>query len=545
MNMKKYISIIALSGLVLSSCSDFLDVQSEGNPTTNAYFTNDQQAIDAIDGLYAPIHQETGFGRELFWEQGAACDIVWGRTRGYNTLATFAYTGDESPISDTFNMFYQNMSRSNWIIKQLLNKKKTTQLTDVETRSLGEAYFMRGMAHFWIAYRYGTDEQGVPFVRYEDFEGDYDNSIPPQLASVTDNYQAIIDDMDQAISYLPKFEEYSDDDKGRAHQAAAVAYKAKIYAYWATWDEGKWNDVIAMVNELENTYGRDLAPTFAEIFSSDFADFWNAEYIWSIPSTGGSTGGGVEFPGIVLENKGWGIYNGWGQLKPSYDIYEEMAKDGAGNDRLVRSILEYNQEFEFFGEKRRFFSVSDLEAGFQINKYMDPFKHKDATNEGYVNTNGDWPTARINFPLIRFAEMLLFRAEAYLMIGKPELAKADLNRIRVRSNLQPLEGTPTMKDLYHERRCELAFEYTDHLFDLKRWHRSSNAEIKELAAKELNAHPRVRIYEDRSNPESTFTIGDYEDYKEKKTYEDYMMVFPYPSNQITKSNGKLKQNKGY
>lgn len=541
MNMKKYISIIALSGLVLSSCSDFLDVQSEGNPTTNAYFTNDQQAIDAIDGLYAPIHQETGFGRELFWEQGAACDIVWGRTRGYNTLATFAYTGDESPISDTFNMFYQNMSRSNWIIKQLLNKKKTTQLTDVETRSLGEAYFMRGMAHFWIAYRYGTDEQGVPFVRYEDFEGDYDNSIPPQLASVTDNYQAIIDDMDQAISYLPKFEEYSDDDKGRAHQAAAVAYKAKVYAYWATWDEGKWNDVIAMVNELENTYGRDLAPTFAEIFSSDFADFWNAEYIWSIPSTGG----GVEFPGIVLENKGWGIYNGWGQLKPSYDIYEEMAKDGAGNDRLVRSILEYNQEFEFFGEKRRFFSVSDLEAGFQINKYMDPFKHKDATNEGYVNTNGDWPTARINFPLIRFAEMLLFRAEAYLMTGKPELAKADLNRIRVRSNLQPLEGTPTMKDLYHERRCELAFEYTDHLFDLKRWHRSSNAEIKELAAKELNAHPRVRIYEDRSNPESTFTIGDYEDYKEKKTYEDYMMVFPYPSNQITKSNGKLKQNKGY
>lgn len=545
MNMKKYISIIALSGLVLSSCSDFLDVQSEGNPTTNAYFTNDQQAIDAIDGLYAPIHQETGFGRELFWEQGAACDIVWGRTRGYNTLATFAYTGDESPISDTFNMFYQNMSRSNWIIKQLLNKKKTTQLTDVETRSLGEAYFMRGMAHFWIAYRYGTNEQGVPFVRYEDFEGDYDNSIPPQLASVTDNYQAIIDDMDQAISYLPKFEEYSDDDKGRAHQAAAVAYKAKVYAYWATWDEGKWNDVIAMVNELENTYGRDLAPTFAEIFSSDFADFWNAEYIWSIPSNGGSTGGGVEFPGVVLENKGWGIYNGWGQLKPSYDIYEEMAKDGVGNDRLVRSILEYNQEFEFFGEKRRFFSASDLEAGFQINKYMDPFKHKDATNEGYVNTNGDWPTARINFPLIRFAEMLLFRAEAYLMTGKPELAKTDLNRIRVRSNLQPLEGTPTMKDLYHERRCELAFEYTDHLFDLKRWHRSSNAEIKELAAKELNSHPRVRIYEDRSNPESTFTIGDYEDYKEKKTYEDYMMVFPYPSNQITKSNGKLKQNKGY
>ena len=92
--MKKYISVLALSACMFSSCSDFLDVRPEGSPVTNAYFTNDQQAIDAIDGLYAPVHQEKGFGRELFWEQGAACDIVWGRTRGYNTLATFDYTGD-------------------------------------------------------------------------------------------------------------------------------------------------------------------------------------------------------------------------------------------------------------------------------------------------------------------------------------------------------------------------------------------------------------------------------------------------------------------
>lgn len=37
------------------------------------------------------------------------------------------------------------------------------------------------------------------------------------------------------------------------------------------------------------------------------------------------------------------MYNGWGQNKPSYDIYEEMRKDGEGNARLIRSILEYNQ----------------------------------------------------------------------------------------------------------------------------------------------------------------------------------------------------------
>ena len=74
--MKKYISAFALSALVCSSCSDFLDVQPEGDATTSQYFVNDQQAIDAIDGLYERFHQEGCYGRELFWEQGAACDVV-------------------------------------------------------------------------------------------------------------------------------------------------------------------------------------------------------------------------------------------------------------------------------------------------------------------------------------------------------------------------------------------------------------------------------------------------------------------------------------
>lgn len=545
--MKKNILLYSTVALMLTatSCSDFLDVQPEGNPLQDQYFLNDQQAIDAIDALYYEFHQERNYGRDLFWEQGAACDVVWGRTRDYNTLATFKYTGDESPLETTFNSMYQVMARSNWVIKKLLAKQESTTLTAIETRSLGEAYFTRAWAHFLIAYRYGVDTQGVPFLRYEDLPGDYDYSIPPQRKSVMENYQLIIDDLDNAITYLPRFEEYDEADQGRAHDAAAVAFKVKVYAYWATWDATKWQNVIDLVNELETTYGRNLAPTFAELFSSDYADFWNQEYLWTIPGNGGDLMGGSEFPGVVLENKGWDKFNGWGQNKPSLDIYEEMLKDGVGNDRLVRSILEYGQEFEYWGETRRFYSASDEEAGFQINKYMDPFKYKDADKLGYVSTNPNWIPVRLNFPIIRFAEMLLFRAEAYLMTNQAQLATEDINRIRQRSNLKPLDHAATMADLYHERRCELAFEFTDHLFDLKRWHRSSNAEIKALAEAELNAHPRVRKYEDRLDPDSPFTIAPYGDYLDKAPYEDYMMVFPYPSNQIVNSNGQLKQNPGY
>lgn len=535
--------LLAFGGL--TSCKDFLDVKPEGKPTSDNYFKNDYQAIKAIDGIFSRLHQEQLFGRDLFWEQGAANDIVWGRTSSGSTLCTFKYTGDEGRLTSAYGHLNRSIARANYVVDGLLKKQSKTALSAIETRSLGEAYFGRAFAHFYLAYRYATGEQGFPFVRYEDFENGYDNSIPTQRASITENYKLIIEDLDNAIKYLPRYEEYTEADRGRAHKVAAIGYKAKVNAYWATWDPSRWTEVIKLVDQLENEFGRGLADTFDELFSSDFKDFWGREYVWTIPSNGGPLGGGVKFPGVVLENKGWGKYNGWGQFKPTLDIYELMLKDGEGNDRLTRSILAYNQEFEYFGEKMRFYAVQDNESGFQINKYMDAFKHKDPMGNGYIHTNGNFPTSRINFPILRFAELILFRAEAYLMTGNAAKATQDINKIRLRSNLKPLAGTATMADLYHERRAELAFEFTDHLFDLKRWHRSSNAEIKALAAAELNARPRVRIYENRSEPESAFTVDYYNDYQDKTTYQDYMMAFPYPSIVVINSQGQLKQNPGY
>lgn len=541
----KIFIFLTLSLLTLGSCAEFLDVQPEGSPTSTTYFNTDQQSIDAIKGLYSRFPQEDQFGRDLFWEQGGANDIVWGRNRSFNTLAYLTYTGDEGPLRDNFEYFYQWMASSNWVVNSLLEKQKTTELTAIETRSLGEAYFMRAFNHFYLAYRYGTDKQGVPAVMYEKCEGGYKYTIPPQQASVIDNYKMIIEDFENAEKILPTFDSYDAGNRGRAHKAAAVAYMAKVYAYWATWDKSQWGNVITCVDKLEKTYGRDLAPSFSQLFSSDFADFWTKEYIWSIPGNGGSKGGGSEFPGVILENKGWGVYNGWGQNKPTLDIYNEMLKDGVGNERLTRSILEYNQEFYLNGEKRVFSSSSDVEAGFMINKWMDPFKHPNMTEE-YVNTSGDWPTARVNFHILRFADCLLLRAEAYLNTGNAAMATKDINTVRDRSHLTLLTGVATSADLYHERRCELAFEFTDHLYDVKRWAVSGDATIKALALKELTEAPKVRRYENRLDPKSAFTVGTYELYKDQsKSWSDYKIVLPYPSEQVNKSNGALKQNAGY
>jgi len=552
--MKKYISITiaVLCVLGLASCSKLLDYGREGVPTQDNYPLTDAQAIDAIENCYYGLFERDGmYSRDIYWEQACANDMVWGKTRGFNNLATLTYTGDESPLRDSYNRIYNRygLSKTNWVIQTLLNKQERAgSLSAVETRVLGEAYFLRGQYHLLAAYRYGTKELGVPFVAYETVEGGYNYEIPEQQPTVMDNYKLIVSDFEKAEELLPRFEEYTAADRGRAHKASAVAMMARTYAYWAMWDTSKWDNVITCVNKLEQTYGRGLVDNFKDLFAPDFEKFWGKEYCWGIPGDGGPNGqghGGVEVTGVMLEDKGWGKFNGWGQIHPSYDLYEEMAKDnvnGVKNERLAATILEYNDEFVYFGEPMRYYSPVNIEVGFQCNKYMQAFEPADPIGAGTLLDNGDWPVTKVMWPIIRFADCMLLRAEANLVKGNGAAAAEDINKIRVRSHLQPLSGAATWTDLYHERRCELAFEFAaDHAFDCKRWAISGAPEIKALALNELNTHPRVRHYEDRMDPASPCTVGPYEDYLTPvKVWSDKCLTFPYPSDEITRANGALQ-----
>lgn len=529
--MKKYVlSIMVLVCLCFSSCSDFLDVTPEGTPNQNTFFVTDKDATDAIDALYWIMGKETTYGRDLFYEQsGGGDDFIWGRSRGFNTLANFHFTGDEAPLRDNWEMFNQYIARANWIVSSLL-KKGSDKLTAIEKRSLGEAYFMRAWCHFCIAYRYGRADQGVPFVRYEDYEN-YDYDIPEQQPSVMENYKLIDEDIEQAVSLLPYFSQYGESDWGRAHKAAAIALKVKLYAYWAYHDASKWEAIPALVNTLESDCGRGLLDNFEDVFK--IQNNWSKEYIWSVTSKGTSKAGS-EFPGVVLENKGWGKYNGWGYMKPTLGLYDEFEE---GDTRRAVTILEYGQKFTFLGEEMEFYSASDYEAGFMLNKYMEPFsygKDGDLTTNPYISQNGDDPTCDLNLPLMRHAEMVLFKAEALIQLGRGAEAATELNRLTSRCGLGNKYTNATMDDLMHERRCELAGEFTDRFMDLKRW-----KQYDRLSAPKYGRH-----HEDRMDPHSPWTkVQIWPLGEETRVYEpDYDLVFPYPTQEVAKAGGKLKQN---
>jgi hypothetical protein len=84
----------------------------------------------------------------------------------------------------------------------------------------------------------------------------------------------------------------------------------------------------------------------------------------------------------------------------------------------------------------------------------------------YTYARGDWTD---NSPVIRVADVLLMRAEAYAELGQTAQAQADLNAVRAKRNADPItaSGAALEQAIQDERRRELAFE-GHRWFDLKR-----------------------------------------------------------------------------
>jgi len=562
-----YITAIGCISLFCSSCTgSWLDTVKEGTPSESTFWKQDSDYESASTSLYATLSKEETWGRNLFWEQGASDDIFFSRTRGSSqmNLANLVMNGQtEGSIKDIYNEMYKTMAIANNIVYHALKIPEANR-SAIVNRSLGEAYFMRAFCHFMIAYRYGRSDNGVPFARYEDFD-DYDtqlNQAWTQQPTVMANYQLIIEDLQQAASILPWFIDYGTDDYGRGTKDAAYALMVKTYAYWAQHDTSKWAEIPTLVDQIETGGQRALVSNFADLFTID--NNWSSEYIWSVNSSGSNYAGSV-FPGIMLDNKGWGAFNGWGNFKPSLELWAEYDDTDV---RRTATIMQYGDEFTYFGTSKKFYSSADNECGFHFKKYMDPFSYGKLDENGvgvdnpHVSTNGDRPTTDLNVPIIRFAELLLFKAEALIMQGKNGEAEVPLNRIAARSQSGIVYSNPTMMDLMHERRCELAGEYTDRLMDLKRWAAAGTDAWNIDALNKIKMAKHGIKHVDRSDPYSpidtvagtTMTINgkNYtgvidlvnmpaKDYQVNGTYS----VLPYEINQIIKSNGALKQNPGY
>lgn len=533
---KSYIfTTIVFISILLSSCNSFLEQEPYGQPNSLKDVT-DEKALQAVYALYDWQYREGTTGRGTMWYENCSDNFITGRSQSEaQKIKDFTDNGSHSrDVRDSWPRMYQTINYANNIIREIPHANRMT--TKGRNLVLGHAHFFRAFSYLWLSPWYGDNgpNGGIPIVG-ENLPVEEMDLVRPK--SVLQNYDQIIADFKKAAGLLPYFEEIPKNQWGLMHKTAAWALIARAALYASQYDSKYYDVVIEYADSVINSGRHELLPNYADVF--EIENNWSKEYLMSITSTQID---GCKLPGVIFQNGGFGLYNTWGYFQPTLELLNAFEK---GDSRRKVSLVIPGDTIQFIGKKIVWAvnpsSVSSPSA-MTIGKYLAPFRKEDCVGNT-VNSDSDNGTTQLNIPMVRYADVLLMKAEALIWKngeGNTE-AKKLLNTIRKRAGL-PEDSQATKAQLKNERRCEFVLEIGvyRHL-DLVRW-----GDAKDAYSKALHGY-KVTLKEEGEGKEKKTVIDklDVVEVWEKRTFDPNINhVFPIPAREIAKGVN-LKQNKGY
>ena len=486
--MKKiYISMFALSALFFTACQDdFLDVNpTQAIPTSDVeLYNSDNGAKTFVTSIYAKFldWDMSSFG----WIGLASItsdDADKGSSPGdggtdKDVLDALSYNSSNPSAESTFIAQYDGINRCNQALAIIPKLDKADPA--LRDRLMGEAKFLRAFMYFTLVKCYG----GVPIVdRLQNPTSEEDKKMLLTRKPVAEVYAFIEKDLADAIAVLPNRSDYSVDERERASKGAAYALLAKVSLY-----QKKWQQVIDNCNMVT---GYSLTPDFQEIYKITGEN--NAESIFEIQGQGGIGKPGIQQYSQTQGARGAGGW-GWGFSTPSQGLVDAFNEQG-DTERRDATII---------------FRNSTLYDGRVVPATVEnPYYNYKAYSSNF--SGNDDSDANIRY--LRYAEVLLMKAEALNELNQTSAAAPFLNQVRNRAGLANTTAT-TQADLrtaiYKERRLELAFEH-DRWYDIIRTGQAQ-------AAMAANG--------------KTFVVGKHE-------------VYPIPQSFINESKGLSQQNPGY
>jgi hypothetical protein len=579
--MKKYNKIVIsfLSILFLASCSsDFLDyeptgVLSSGNVATaanaDALVTAAYAAI-GNDEMIGPITNQWVYGSvrsdDAYKGGGGRGDVdVIDTYEQYNT--TVPDYGDWM-LPRTWTNHYKAISRANFALS-VINVIPDADYPLKKVRQ-GELRFLRAHSHFMLKLLFNK----VPFIT-EDLTQEQILKTSNDLSSDA-LWDKIAADFQFAFDNLPQ----SQDQVGRADKNAAAAYLAKLNLYQAY----KQNDAHQVTSidaaKLQKVidYADKVTGALEVDYGYDFLDGHDngAESIWAVQFSinDGTNTGRVSFVTGLNSPHGTPLYGCCGFHMASQNMVNAFKTDANG-----LPLLDTFNDSDIFNTIVN--GVAPLAAGVTLDPRIDhtvgvpgrPFKYKNTLKTsgdmiynfswardpgvyGYFGNmkeqqspdcscyvkNGPFIGTSKNVDFIRYADVLLFKAEALIQLNRYAEALPIINQIRARAaastamtlaagasnvyKVQPYPSFPSkeyaMKALMFERRLEFGME-GPRFFDLVRWG---------IAEPVLNAYLDVEKTKRDFLSNAKFTAG----------RDEY---YPIPQREIDFTGGLYKQNPKY
>ncbi len=574
--MKKtvYIAALALAS-VFASCNDFLDEQKPQGTLDQDQVLDPEYIDNLVISAYAGwISIEDINSSFSMWNYDVRSDDAYKGGNGTEDGDVFhaleisqGIMTTNWNISDMWNRLYQAISRANTALAVLDDMDPDTY--PLRDRRIAEMKFLRAHGHFLLKRLY----KNIPFAIDEKMSPEDYNNLENTKYTNDEGWQLIIDDLKFAFDNLPDYQ----DEVGRPNRAAASAYLAKVYLYKAYRQDDPASNQVTSVDsgDLEKVVeytdpsimaasGCALEPDFHNnfrpepIFENGPESIWAMQYSfndgtnhgncnWSygliVPNIPGVTDGGCDFykPSQNLVNAFKTDENG----HPMFDDFNvkdyDMTADYA-DPRLFLTVgmpgTPYMFNKDFIMDKTATWSRSNGLYGYYVTlkQNVDP--------EGEYLVKGGWWGSPMNRIVLRYADILLMRAEALVQLGRniPE-AISIVNSLRnraaqslgmigdyeklygVRINVRPYNGSygrdEALKIVKFERRLEMAME-SERFFDLVRWGE---------ADKVIN-----KYYADEADNCAIYSTANFTPNK-----NEYL---PIPFSQLSASNGHYKQNIG-
>ena len=441
--MKRLAIILLSTGIIGASCNK-LDESPSSLITAAQFYKTRADAIAAVSAIYSTTNTDAAgdfpmYGRNLNLLTGNGSDDQVFSPSNTNpdvrALGTATYVASNDRVKKNWQQHYFGISRANVAIDNIPNIEFDTTL---RARLVREAQFLRGLFYFNVVRLWGD----APLILHDPTSIDV-NEQKVKRAPKDSVYAQIIRDL-TAATLLPKT--YTGGDVGRATSGAAHALLAKVYV-----NRREWNKALAEINEVINGgYGYALFEKYADAFQQATKN--GKEHIFSVQF---GTNLGAKNSSQSLSSSNFSSFNTAvypGDQPADTSLFQLFAATDTRRDVTFLSRI-YN------AATGNYVTFSPARFAKFIDYTITPL-----TNQAQSG---------INYPVIRYADVLLLKAEVLNEItGNPTgEAYAAINAVRARANVAELTAGLNQADfrdsVFLERRKEFIQE-GNRWFDLSR-----------------------------------------------------------------------------
>lgn len=441
--MKYNIILAAALTLCVSSCDDFLDIQSQTNLTTATYFKTQGDFEKAVTGIYAPLRglfnsgANGGTGSWLMGEMHSdnsryRYNPSFRATIDPEQIADFIYLPSNGAPTNKYQGYYSVIARANQVLALIDGVEFDAA---VKANLKGQALFLRALSYFDLVQYFGKlPLHLVPSTGLSD--------VALELSEVSAIYVQIVKDATEAANLLPL---KSAATPGRATSGAAKTLLGNVHVVLKNWPAAE-----TVLKDVVTSNQYQLVSTFSAVFNPNNKN--NTESVFEVQFLQGAGGfqsnfGYTFLPVPATAAELTTIFTNLG-LNPLPTSIQAITGAEGFNMPSPELIAAYAP-----GDLRRDATIAYGTAGGTSYPFTRKYLYAHALAG---NLNSNWP-------IYRYAETLLLLAEALNEQGKTAEALTYLNQVHAhaRTGLTPVVAASqaALQDIIlNERRVELAFE---------------------------------------------------------------------------------------